>query len=660
MMAVSLPSRVRAVTVYRKGAEVTRVAVIEAGSAGFAPEVELTGLPLALEDATVRASIEKAQGAWVRQVKVGLGVRPPTETLRPPEDAELEAARIAERLVASRLEQRRVELGRVSTLRIPPRPPGARGERPPPSPVEARLALLAFQSHHVESLRKEIAELEARLEDAARARKDLEEQERRATTARAPRPDELRKVVRVSLGDVAATVGSTCELVVRYRVPGARWAPAYSLELDPALRTGTLTIKAAVAQQSAEDWTNVELIVSTARPQDWHDLPEPRSLRIGRRQAPVVRRFRPPPRGAEVLFEDYDRAAREEGVAPPPQPRPAPKTVDALEAAADVAVVRAKVRGRVAMPMSMPARSFAAQAVPAEPPPAPEPPEDVLDDALLDYASLRMAGPSEAQRGHLQRVVSSMAFEDLGRLEPEALVELAEQRALDTAALPPGHAVPVPEGGFDYAYPAERPVDVASDGAFHTIVLRTSAVEFERRFVAVPSESPQVFRTLVLENPIEGALLEGPLDVLVGRRFLLAATVPETAPGGKVRLGLGVEQQVKIARNASFREESTGLLQGALDLQHEIRIEVTNLRPDAAVVELRERVPVRKEKESDVRITEGPCEPPWSPWKPETGSLEGGRVWIVTVAPGDSAQLVGRYTVRIPTKHELVGGNRRS
>ena len=43
MMAVSLPSRVRAVTVYRKGAEVTRVAVIEAGSAGFAPEVELTG-----------------------------------------------------------------------------------------------------------------------------------------------------------------------------------------------------------------------------------------------------------------------------------------------------------------------------------------------------------------------------------------------------------------------------------------------------------------------------------------------------------------------------------------------------------------------------------------------------------------------------------------
>jgi len=117
---------------------------------------------------------------------------------------------------------------------------------------------------------------------------------------------------------------------------------------------------------------------------------------------------------------------------------------------------------------------------------------------------------------------------------------------------------------------------------------------------------------------------------------------------------------VKIARNASFREESTGLLQGALDLQHEIRIEVTNLRSDAAVVEIRERVPVRKEKETDVRITEGPCEPPWSPWKPETGSLEGGRAWTVTVAPGDTAKLVARYAVRIPTKHELVGGNRRS
>jgi hypothetical protein len=266
-----------------------------------------------------------------------------------------------------------------------------------------------------------------------------------------------------------------------------------------------------------------------------------------------------------------------------------------------------------------------------------------------------MPGPTEEQRGRLQRGASSTALEDIRRIEARAL---AERRALD--ALPPGHTIPVPEGGFDYAYPAERPVDIASDGVFHTIVLRTVAVAFEPRFVAVPSESPQVFRTLVLENPIEGALLEGPLDVLVGRRFLLAATVPETAPGAKVRLGLGVEQQIKIARNASFREETTGVLQGSLGLQHEIRIEVTNLRPDAAEVEIRERVPVKKEKETDVRITEGPCEPPWAPWKPASGALEGGRAWNVTVAPGDTATLVGRYTVRIPTKHELVGGNRRS
>ncbi len=38
-----------------------------------------------------------------------------------------------------------------------------------------------------------------------------------------------------------------------------------------------------------------------------------------------------------------------------------------------------------------------------------------------------------------------------------------------------------------------------------------------------------------------------------------------------------------------------------------------------------------------MRITEGACEPPWAPWKPETGSLEGGRAWTVTVAPGATA-----------------------
>src|SRR5262249_49168455 len=163
---------------------------------------------------------------------------------------------------------------------------------------------------------------------------------------------------------------------------------------------------------------------------------ELRSLRIGRRQPAVAKRFRPPARGAEVLFEDYDRAAREAGAVPPPRPVPqAAETSDAEAPPAEGAAARAEMRTRAPMAVAAPAPTARGSFAPAGPPALPAPPaEDVLDDALLDFASLRMAGPNALQRGRLQPVGSSIAFEDLGGLEPQAVMQLAEQRALDTGA----------------------------------------------------------------------------------------------------------------------------------------------------------------------------------------------------------------------------------
>ena len=52
------------------------------------------------------------------------------------------------------------------------------------------------------------------------------------------------------------------------------------------------------------------------------------------------------------------------------------------------------------------------------------------------------------------------------------------------------------------------------------------------------------------------------------------------------------------------------------------------------------------------------AEPSWKAWT-EDESLDGGYVWRVPVPAGETKTLHARYVVKISSKQELVGGNRR-
>src|SRR3990167_6330150 len=70
-----------------------------------------------------------------------------------------------------------------------------------------------------------------------------------------------------------------------------------------------LQLRALVCQRTGEDWRGVMLRLSTASPMSWTELPELGAIQIGKAQPPPPsqRGFRPPPKGAASLFQDYDR-----------------------------------------------------------------------------------------------------------------------------------------------------------------------------------------------------------------------------------------------------------------------------------------------------------------------------------------------------------------
>jgi hypothetical protein len=310
----TLLSRITEVTVFRCGALIRREAEVAAPDGVYPQYVRLTGLPLCIDGGSVRVSVASADGdprvlPVASDLQVSLDVPDADPSLAPPRDEELREAEMAVRRLEDQAAQVGEQISRVEQLSTPDRPAGKEGEPPPPSPQAGRLALLEFRQTELDRLSDQLQELHVQRREADERLRDLRDRELRASSARQAREDELRKsvVVRLRSPDEQKRP-SHCRLAIEYAVPGATWAPAYTVRFEPDYSSAAMVMRAVVRQKTAENWDDVNLTLSTADPQSWTDLPALASVRIGRRQpASVQVGWRPAPADTEVLFEDYDR-----------------------------------------------------------------------------------------------------------------------------------------------------------------------------------------------------------------------------------------------------------------------------------------------------------------------------------------------------------------
>lgn len=128
-----------------------------------------------------------------------------------------------------------------------------------------------------------------------------------------------------------------------------------------------------------------------------------------------------------------------------------------------------------------------------------------------------------------------------------------------------------------------------------------------------------------------------------------------------MELGLGVEQAIKVARNTSYDEVRSGETIVAFnELRHKIKIDITNLLPRVAKIEVRERLPIPQEgAKVDVQINQ--VTPAWEKYKQNERSapIRGGYRWRVEVPAKEQETLEVDYTVKTFVDSELIGGNRR-
>ena len=159
---------------------------------------------------------------------------------------------------------------------------------------------------------------------------------------------------------VSAETATTLELSVTYQVRGAQWHPVYEARLDSGTGKLALREEAAVAQRTGEDWGDVAVTLSTARPAAGVQAAALQSWRVALFDPALAPRPSQPlmsapaaPSPARSLRQNESPSADAAGSAmPAPAPPPAPVEAERASAAmvATGLAVEYVIPGRASIP----------------------------------------------------------------------------------------------------------------------------------------------------------------------------------------------------------------------------------------------------------------------------------------------------------------------
>lgn len=698
---------ITSVTVYREGALIRRTGVIKAPEENKTVSWSIAELPLALRDETVRAGII-GEGKDYRITDIGVILDIP-ELQTEDNPLRKEELKEAERLIGRlNVELNEIEkaISRCEATDWPDRPIPKNPAAAVPSPIGERAAFAETIARRRNNLFEKKRDITKRIAEASENLGFLRNQELTASTEKQRRQNEIRKAVVLTM-DSVGTDGEEAEIFLEYLIPGAQWVPTYALRFDSTFMTALLESRALVRQRSGEDWSGAILTLSTAFSQQWRDLPELNSRRIGRAARSYVKKgWKEAPHGTVELFSDYKSFYNSQIKSSIPEAVPIQKELSeyddmepdeddyadesVFEEAEEYAVERrmeimkssiqpsvpvAKKRRSAVMELGEEAGEILHQSAAA--PMEINDFEKEMDSRepgidLLNYGALRLADPEEmgfaelhpATRRELYTEKTAASSAKLSSSVWEHL-ESAEQsaEALTADPAPPGCNFPADIDGFDYVYETAVPVSVESDGRFHSIPIRITEVPVTVRYVSVPRIDSTIFTVAELQNADEAPLLAGPVDVSVESNPLLTTHLETIPSGGKTILGLGAEEGIKVARNTRFEEKTSGLGGVQLTLHHEILIEAANNLSRPVDLEVRERIPVRPpdqgKAEEKVKIEVTRTEPPWERYEEEKEYLRGGYRWKLSLAAGGKTKLRAEYDIQIPSNTEIPDGNNR-
>lgn len=245
----SVASRIARVTVYSGSATVERIAKVPAG----ARSITLDCLPASLDAQSLQINADA--GVRVGEFNVRTQDRDVVTACASPLDGRIREMEDQIASIKADMESLQLVESYLKTVAVAGAAEGANGRLQPLTPAQI--------TSTAEVLRKSAQDTHTRSNQLLRKQEALELALKPLVAERERTAGQRAQVVSVS---VTLATEHEAELRLSYQVRGTGWQPTYRATLDATKATVVLERQALVAQNSGEDWRNVELTLSTGQP----------------------------------------------------------------------------------------------------------------------------------------------------------------------------------------------------------------------------------------------------------------------------------------------------------------------------------------------------------------------------------------------------------
>ena len=237
---------------------------------------------------------------------------------------------------------------------------------------------------------------------------------------------------------------------------------------------------------------------------------------------------------------------------------------------------------------------------------------------------------------------------DNGRGVVETMVNRGPVTTAAPGGLVGGDMAAMDQGGGAVVFAIEGRRTIRGDGSETRIPIGTQTFTAAVDRASVPKLAPDVLRRARFVWQGQAPLLPGPVATFVGGDLVGKGNVGTIVPGEELRLGFGVDDQLKIERQLVERTiEHIGPGKKTTRYTFRFRIKVQNFGTEALEVLVTDQIPVSEIDRVEVTELAGTPAQPVSPEDPA-----GLRRWVVKVAPGTPQIIELAFTVEAPREYE--------
>ncbi len=253
----NLATDIKAVTVYSDRAEIRRSGEIYLNAGDY--EFVIKDLPVSINDQSIRVSGSGTASAKITDIKIETEYIDtlPANRLKDLQE-QLKTLIAEERVYSDRQTLLSKEKDFLDLIKTNATNSSTSKESPRPS-LEEWTKLFVFYDGNFEKINDEIRSLDKKKSDLANRKSNLQNQINQLSSY-----GKLSK--KKAILNVSVAKAGNMNFDLMYVIGGAKWYPVYDVRVSPEDKTVELVYYAMISQRTGEDWKDVNLSISTARP----------------------------------------------------------------------------------------------------------------------------------------------------------------------------------------------------------------------------------------------------------------------------------------------------------------------------------------------------------------------------------------------------------